>query len=45
MEVDSHIATNLEEQLANDLYTSENSDSEEGDGLPNEWEAVRITYY
>lgn len=40
MEVDSHIATNLEEQLANDLYTSENSDSEEGDGLPNEWEAV-----
>ncbi|KAF2899294.1 hypothetical protein ILUMI_06874 [Ignelater luminosus] len=40
IEVDAQIANSLEEQLSNDLQTSEDSDSEEGDALPCEWEAV-----
>lgn len=40
MEIDSQIANSLEDQLAVDLQTSEDSDSEEGDALPYEWEAV-----
>ncbi|KAK4884240.1 hypothetical protein RN001_000511 [Aquatica leii] len=40
MEVDSQVANVLEEQLSHDLFTSEASDSEECDALPNEWEAV-----
>ncbi|KAB0803853.1 hypothetical protein PPYR_00823 [Photinus pyralis] len=40
VEVDAQMANSLEEQLTPDLYTSETSDSEECDALPNEWEAV-----
>lgn len=40
MEVDAATANNLEQQLANDLQTSEDSDSEEGDTFSHDWEAV-----
>ncbi|KAF5292929.1 hypothetical protein FQA39_LY13809 [Lamprigera yunnana] len=40
LEVDPQIANGLEEQISHDLFTSEASDSEECDALPNEWEAV-----
>lgn len=40
VETEPELANSLEEQLARDLETSENSDEEEGDSLPLEWEAV-----
>lgn len=40
IETEPQLATSLEEQLSRDLETSEDSDSEEGDTLPIEWEAV-----
>lgn len=40
MELDSEMTNSLEQQLGNDLQTGEDSDSEEGDTLPTEWEAV-----
>ena len=42
VEVDKDIAANLEEQLASDLTTNEDSDSEESDTVPYEWEAVSM---
>lgn len=41
MEVDAQTACDLEQQLANDLQTNEDSDSEESDTVAYEWEAVR----
>lgn len=40
IEVDIEMANALEEPLANDLQICEDSDSEEGDSFPVEWEAV-----
>lgn len=40
IETEPELARSLEDQLAKDLEASEDSDSEEGDTLPNEWEAV-----
>lgn len=40
IEVDAAVAVNLEESLVADLHTSEDSESEEGDTFPTEWEAV-----
>ncbi|XP_025833473.1 beclin 1-associated autophagy-related key regulator-like isoform X2 [Agrilus planipennis] len=40
IEADTQMALDLEDQIANDLQTSEDSDSEEGDSFPCEWEAV-----
>lgn len=41
MEVDAQLASDLENQLGQDLQTGKDSDSEDGDVFPNEWEAVR----
>lgn len=40
VEVDAQTAFDLEQQIASDLQTSEDSDSEESDTVPYEWEAV-----
>lgn len=40
IETEPELANSLEEQLSKDLEASENSDEEEGDSLPIEWEAV-----
>lgn len=40
MEVDAQLASDLENQLGQDLQTGKDSDSEDGDVFPNEWEAV-----
>ncbi|KAK9695638.1 Vacuolar sorting 38 and autophagy-related subunit 14 [Popillia japonica] len=40
VEVDAQTAYDLEQQIASDLQTSEDSDSEESDTVPYEWEAV-----
>lgn len=40
MELDPNMTDSLEQQLGTNLQTSEDSDSEEGDVLPVEWEAV-----
>ncbi|GLV43336.1 Autophagy-related 14 [Carabus blaptoides fortunei] len=40
IETDPELARSLEDQLAKDLETSEDSGSEDGDTLPYEWEAV-----
>ena len=42
MEVDAQTACDLEQQLANDLQTNEDSDSEESDTVAYEWEAVGV---
>lgn len=39
------MANSLEQQLANDLQTSEDSDSEEGDTFSYDWEAVNIVFF
>lgn len=43
MELDPDMTNSLEQQLGNNLQTGEDSDSEEGDNLPVEWEAVSET--
>lgn len=45
MEVDASMANSLEQQLAKELQTSEDSDSEEGDGFSYDWEAVSFNLY
>lgn len=40
LEVDSNMANSLDQHLANELHTSEDSDSEEGDAFSYGWEAV-----
>lgn len=40
MELDPVMTNSLEQQLGTNLQTGEDSDSEEGDMLPIEWEAV-----
>ncbi|CAH1110736.1 unnamed protein product [Psylliodes chrysocephalus] len=40
VEYDIHQAVALEQDISNDLKTSDDSDSEEGDSFPVEWEAV-----
>lgn len=40
MELDPIMTNSLEQQLGANLQTGEDSDSEEGDMLPIEWEAV-----
>lgn len=42
MELDAEMTSSLEQQLGKNLETGEDSDSEEGDTLPVEWEAVRL---
>lgn len=45
IETDPELARSLEDQLAKDLETSEDSDSEDGDTLPYEWEAVCVFFF
>lgn len=40
IETEPELARSLENHLSKDLEASEDSDSEEGDTLPYEWEAV-----
>lgn len=42
MELDPIMTNSLEQQLGTNLQTGEDSDSEEGDMLPVEWEAVSV---
>lgn len=42
MELDAEMTSSLEQQLGKNLETGEDSDSEEGDNLPVEWEAVSL---
>lgn len=44
MELDPEMTNSLEQQLGNNLQTGEDSDSEEGDTLPTEWEAVSFCF-
>lgn len=44
MELDPVMTNSLEQQLGANLETGEDSDSEEGDMLPVEWEAVSLGF-
>lgn len=45
MELDPVVTNSLEQQLGPSLETGEDSDSEEGDMLPVEWEAVSLAKF